>query len=127
MSSPIPESAFRKGPPLTLNSYLPPLTGYTATKDVTYHPLFRGLLFPWVWRVYTQRFTRVGHYFLIATLFFMAFGSISLDQQWYVPFTYACGLWVTAFAGMWLGRPRVALQASHADRISAGEDAACGD
>ena len=121
MSAHIPESVFRKGRALTLKTYLPPLTGFTATKDVTYHPLFRGLLFPWVWRVYTQRFTRVGHYFLIATLFFTAFGSISLDQQWYIPFTYACGLWATAFIGMWFGRPRVALQASHAERISAGE------
>ena len=112
---------FRKGPPLTLQTWLPPLTQFTRTKDIRYHPVFRGLLFPWVWRVYTERFTRAGHYFLVATLFFMAFGSISLDQQWYVPFTYTCGLWITAMISMWGGRPNVSLRASHAVRISAGE------
>ena len=121
MSQTLPETSFRKGPPLTLNTYLPTLAGFTATKDVTYHPLFRGLLFPWVWRVWTQRFTRVGHYFILATLFFTAFGSISLDQQWYVPFTYACGLWATAIVGIWVSRPRVTLRAAHAERVSAGE------
>ena len=120
MPTNLPKDAFRK-PTLTLNTYLGPVTGYGRTKDITYHPLFRGLLFPWVWRVYTQRFTRVGHYFLVATMFFMAFGSISLDQQWYVPFTYAFGLWTTALVGMWASRPRVTLTAHHAGRVSAGE------
>ena len=112
---------FRKGPPLALNSWLPPLKQFTRTKDISYHPVFRGLLFPWVWRVYTERFTRAGHYFLVATLFFSAFGSLSLDQQWYVPFTYASGLWVTALVGMWTGRPAITLNATHATRVSAGE------
>ena len=121
MPRPISPDNFRKGPPLTLGTWLPPLTQFTRTKDIRYHPVFRGLLFPWVWRVYMERFTRAGHYFLVATLFFMAFGSISLDQQWYVPFTYACGLWTVALLGMWRGRPRVSLTASHAARVSAGE------
>jgi len=125
MSDPLPNQTltdnFRKGPPLTLNTWLPPLTQFTRTKDIRYHPVFQGLLFPWVWRVYTERFTRVGHYFLVATLFFMAFGSISLDQQWYVPFTYASALWVVALVGMWSGRPNVSFRASHSARISAGE------
>jgi len=112
---------FRKGPPLQLNTWLPPLAQFTRTKDISYHPVFRGLLFPWVWRVYTERFTRVGHYFLLATLFFLALSSISLDQQWFVPLAYASSLWLLALVGMWRGRPRVTLTASHAARIGAGE------
>jgi len=74
--NPFPGSSPRKLIALTLNTHLPPLSAFTPTKDIRYHPLFQGLLFPWVWRVWTQRFTRAGHYFVVATLFFMAFGSI---------------------------------------------------
>ena len=56
----------------------------------------------------------------------MAFSSVSLDQQFYVAFTYALGLWAVAFAGMWLGRPRVSLAAEAADRVQAGETLAVG-
>lgn len=121
MSTPPLDSSDRKPKPLTLNMHLPPLRGFTPTKDIRYHPLFQGILFPWVWRVYTQRFTRVGHYFIAATFVFMAFGSFSLDQQWYVAFTYAFGLWVIALLGIFWQRPRIRLRASHAGRISAGE------
>ncbi len=119
--NPFPGSSPRKLIALTLSTHLPPLSAFTPTKDIHYHPLFQGLLFPWVWRVWTQRFTRAGHYFVIATLFFTAFGAISLDQQFYVPFTYAAGLWAVAYLGMWLGRPSVALTASYTDRAQAGE------
>jgi len=126
MSTPPQENSFRALPsrkpkPLTLNTHLPPLRDFTPTKDIRYHPIFRGLLFPWVWRVYTQRLTRVGHYFLAATFVFMAFGSLSLDQQWYVAFTYAFGLWATALAAMFRQRPRARLRATHAERVGAGE------
>jgi len=126
MSTPPPENSFhpfpsRKPQSLTLNTHFPPMRDFTPTKDIRYHPLFRGLLFPWVWRVYTQRLTRVGHYFLAATLVFMAFGLLSLDQQWYVAFTYAFGLWAVAFAAMFRQRPQVRLRATHAGRVGAGE------
>lgn len=121
MSTPPSNNSFGKPKPLTLNTYLPSLRGFTPTKDIRYHPLFQGLLFPWVWRVYTQRFTRVGHYFIAATFVFMAFGSFSLDQQWYVAFTYAFGLWIVALLAMFRQKPRVRLRASHAAHISAGE------
>jgi len=111
----------RRAVRLTLDTHLPPLSGFTPTKDIRYHPLFRGLLFPWVWRVLSQRLTRAGHYFLIATTLFMAFGAVSLDQQWYVPFTYAFGLWVVALVSMWAQHPRVSLRSSHADRVRAGD------
>ena len=119
--NPFPGAGHRRLVALSLNTHLPPLAAFTPTKDIRYHPLFQGLLFPWVWRVWTQRFTRAGHYFVAATLFFMAFSSVSLDQQFYVAFTYALGLWAVAFAGMWLGRPRVSLTAEYADRVQAGE------
>ena len=119
--NPFPGSSPRKLVALTLDTHLPPLSAFGPTKDIRYHPLFQGLLFPWVWRVWTQRFTRAGHYFAVATLFFFAFGSISLDQQFYVPLTYAFGLWTVAYLGMWLGRPQAALTARHADRAQAGE------
>lgn len=119
--NPFPKSSPRRLVALSLDTHLPPLSAFTPTKDIRYHPLFQGILFPWVWRVWTQRFTKAGHYFVAATLFFMAFSSVSLDQQFYVAFTYALGLWAVAFAGMWLGRPRVSLAASCADRVQAGE------
>ena len=106
---------------LTLNTYLPSLAEFTPTKDVRYHPLFRGLLFPWVWRVWTQRITRAGRYFGWATLLFALFGAAALDQQWYVPFTYAFGLWTVALLAMWQQSPRVRLHSAHADRVTAGE------
>lgn len=126
MSTPPPENPFRASPsrkhtPLTLNTHFPPMSGFTPTKDIRYHPIFQGILFPWVWRVYTQRLTRVGHYFLAATFVSLAFASLSLDQQWYVAFTYAAGLWAVAFVGMYRQRPRARLRATHAGRIGAGE------
>ena len=120
-ASPQKNSPPQKLKPLTLNTHLPPLRDFTPTKDIRYHPIFQGILFPWVWRVYTQRLTRVGHYFLVATLVFMAFGLFTLDQQWYVPFTYAFGLWLAALWGMFGQRPRVSLKAAHAGRIQVGE------
>ncbi len=119
--NPFPGAGHRRLVALSLNTHLPPLSAFTPTKDIRYHPLFQGLLFPWVWRVWTQRLTKAGHYFVVATLFFAAFSSVSLDQQFYVAFTYAAGLWAVAFAGMWLGRPRVSLTASYAERVQAGE------
>ena len=119
--NPFPGTGPRRLVALSLDMHLPPLSAFTPTKDIRYHPLFQGLLFPWIWRVWTQRFTKAGHYFIVATLFFTAFSSISLDQQFYVAFTYAAGLWAVAFAGMWLGRPRVSLIASHPERAQAGE------
>ena len=119
--NPFPGAGHRRLVALSLNTHLPPLSAFTPTKDIRYHPLFQGLLFPWVWRVWTQRFTKAGHYFVAATLFFTAFSSVSLDQQFYVAFTYALGLWAVAFAGMWLGRPRVSLSAEYPDRVQAGE------
>ena len=119
--NPFPGSTPRRLVALSLDTHLPPLSAFTPTKDIRYHPLFQGLLFPWVWRVWTQRFTKAGHYFVIATLLFTAFSSISLDQQFYVAFAYAAGLWAVAFLGMWLGRPHVSLAASFAERVQAGE------
>ena len=122
MSTPLPQNPFQRPPrPLTLNTHLPPLAGFTPTKDIRYHPIFQGILFPWVWRVYYQRLTRAGHYFLAATVIFMAFGSFALDQQWYVPFPYAFGLWTVALVSMYRQRPRVRLRATHAGRVAAGE------
>ena len=119
--NPFPGSGHRRLIALSLNTHLPPLSAFTRTKDIRYHPLFQGMLFPWVWRVWTQRFTRAGHYFAAATLFFLAFSSVSLDQQFYVPFSYAIGLWTAALIAMWLGRPHVSLTATHAERTRAGE------
>lgn len=119
--NPFPGAGHRRLIALSLNTHLPPLSDFTAAKDIRYHPLFQGLLFPWVWRVWTQRITRVGHYFLFATILFMAFGSISLDQQWYVPFTYAFGLWIAAGLGAHVCRPHVRVTAAHAGRVRAGD------
>lgn len=93
---------------------------FPGTKDIGYHPIFKGAVSRWAWRFYTHRLTRAGRWLLGPTLAFAAFGSSSLELQGYVVFLYAAGLWAVAIAGALLCRPRVVLRVQQADRVGAG-------
>src|SRR5579871_3518009 len=97
------------------------LPAFPGTKDIDYHPYFKGAISRWAWRFYTHLLTRSGRGFLLVTLFFLAYGSNSLELQAYVPCLYLLGLWVVAILASGIWRPRVALQARHAERVCAGE------
>lgn len=104
-----------------LEEPVPPLSAFTASKDITEHPLFQGKIFPWLWRVYTQRLSPAGRWFWWTTMIFMSIGSISLDLQLYVPFVYAFALWIVAAIAAGLSRPQVSLTLRYGERVCAGE------
>ncbi|MCW3059826.1 MAG: hypothetical protein JWQ02_1647 [Capsulimonas sp.] len=106
---------------LHMNDEIPPLSNFPNTKDIAQHPLFRGEISRFLWRLLTLRFTRTGRWFIGATLIFTAYGAISLELQSYVLFCYAIGLWVAASAYRLLSRPNVTVQAKHPSRARVGE------
>ena len=94
---------------------------FPGTKDIRLHPVFKGGLSKWAWRLYTHRFTRAGRWFAGLTLFMLGAVSPSLDIQSYIPLSYACGLWGVTVLAVVLNRPRVGLRAFHAGRIAQNE------
>jgi uncharacterized protein (DUF58 family) len=103
------------------NTELPPLSAFTSTKDIRYHPLFMGQISRFLWKLMMLTVTRTGRWFLVSTLLVAVPASISLDVQPYVLFCYAFGLWLTAVLFHIFYRPRVKIDAKHADRICVGE------
>jgi uncharacterized protein (DUF58 family) len=100
----------------------PPSLSYPAPHATTPdRPVFRSVVFRWIWQVYVERLTPAGRWLLWTTAAVAVFGASSLDIQAYVLFCYLTGLWLVAFAGMLLARPRVTLAARHAERVCAGE------
>jgi len=108
-------------PELHWNTDLPPLSAFTSTKDIRYHPLFMGQISRFLWKLMMLTVTRSGRWFLAATLLVAGPASISLDIQPYVLFCYAFGLWLAALAFHLFYRPQVKLTARHTDRICVGE------
>jgi uncharacterized protein (DUF58 family) len=96
----------------------PPLS---ATKDIAYHPLFRGAVLRWVWRTWAERVSPAGRGFAVATLLFLHFSLCSLEIQAYAPLCYAAGLWLTAAIAAAAFRPRAALRVRLPERAGAGE------
>ena len=99
-------------------SLLPPLS---PTKDTADYPLLRGSISRWLWRIYTQRITPGGRWFILATAAFVAYGGASLQLQGYVPAVYAGAIWFIAMVGLLIYRPKVQLRARHSLRVCAGE------
>lgn len=91
------------------------------SKDIRYHPYFRGGISRGTWRFFAYRFTRPGLWLLLVTVILGSYGSNTLQMQGYVPFLYLTGLWLVASLGVRLFRPRVTLTARHAARIAVGE------
>jgi len=92
-----------------------------GTKDVPSEGLFRSVVLRWGWRIYTQRLTQAGRWFLWPTAIFMGYGTSSLELQGYIPFAYAAALWFSASVALLFSRPRAALKVYHTDRVCAGE------
>jgi uncharacterized protein (DUF58 family) len=97
---------------------MPPLA---PSKDVSQYPLFTSGVSRWIWRIYAQRFTPAGRWFLLATALFSLYGGISLSLQGYLPSGYAAVIWTVAAVAMLIYRPRVALTSRLPDRVCAGE------
>ena len=102
----------------TLGGFFPSFPG---TKDIRQHPVFRGSLSRWAWKVYTHRLTRAGRWFVGLTLITLFAAAPSLDLQSFIVLLYLGGLWVVAGLGTIVCRPRVTVRARHASRVAAGE------
>jgi uncharacterized protein (DUF58 family) len=102
--------------PITIR--MPPLA---PSKDVSQYPLFTSGVSRWIWRIYAQRFTSAGRWFLLATALFSLYGGISLSLQGYVPSGYAAVIWTVAAAAMLIYRPKVTLHARLPERVCTGE------
>src|ERR1700722_7601359 len=93
---------------------MPPLA---PSKDVAQYPLFTSGVSRWIWRIYAQRLTAAGRWFLLATALFSLYGGISLSLQGYVPSGYAAVIWTVAAGAMLCYRPKVALTARLPERV----------
>lgn len=96
----------------------PPLA---PTKDIGDYLFLRGFVSRWLWRIYTQRFTPAGRWFLLVSTIFVLYGGASLQLQAYVAALYAFAIWFTAAAAMVVYRPRARVTCSMPGRIGAGE------
>jgi uncharacterized protein (DUF58 family) len=96
----------------------PPLA---PTKDIGDYLFLRGAISRWLWRIYTQRFTPAGRWFLLATAIFVVYGGASLQLQAYVAALYAFAIWFVAAAGLLTYRPRCRLTFWLPSRIGAGQ------
>jgi uncharacterized protein (DUF58 family) len=97
---------------------MPPLA---PSKDVAQYPLFTSGVSRWIWRIYAQRLTAAGRWFLLATALFSLYGGISLSLQGYVPSGYTAVIWTVAAGAMLIYRPKVSLTARSPERVCAGE------
>ena len=97
------------------------LNSLPSTHDITLHPLYKGQISRWVWRLYTHRFTQAGRWFFWPTLLLTLVGMTSLDLQVFVIVPYLHVYWFSAFVIALLMPVRVSLQVRHAERICAGE------
>ncbi|BDI33143.1 hypothetical protein CCAX7_51940 [Capsulimonas corticalis] len=104
-----------------LNDEIPPLSDFPSTKDIAQHPLFRGEISRFLWRLLTLRLSKTGRWFVAATIIFTGYGAVSLELQSYVLFCYAIGLWLAAAVYVALSRPQVTIQAKHPERVCVGE------
>lgn len=98
-----------------------PMSMFPGTKDISYHPLFRGQISRFVWKLMVLTVTPAGRWFMVTTLFVAAAASIELTYQQYVPFCFFTGIWLAAILYHLFSRPAVSLKVRHSDRISVGE------
>ena len=113
-------------PPSPQSKSPSPLTPspWHSTKDIRYAssvPGFPGPISLWAWRFVTHRLTPAGQWFLTTSLFFLLFGSTSLDLQVFIPFTYAVGIGTVVALAILVVRPYAEIRAEHAERVAAGE------
>ncbi|MBV8782153.1 MAG: DUF58 domain-containing protein [Phycisphaerae bacterium] len=101
------------------------LPSLSPSKDVSDYPLFTSGVSRWMWRIYAQRLTSAGRWFLVITSVFCMYGGISLQLQGYVPAGYVTMIWFVAGGAMILYRPRIKLSVRMGERVCAGEAVDC--
>ena len=82
---------------------------------------FKSGAIRWIFRLYRERLTTSGRWFMWVTVAFTLYGASTLDIQAYVPFCYISALWFVAGIVAGFSRLRVGLRVSSADRVSVGE------
>jgi uncharacterized protein (DUF58 family) len=99
-----------------------PLPSFSPAKDPADFPLFKGQISRAIWRIYTQRLTRAGRWFAVATAALFSYGGASSMQlQSFVPAGYVAALWWIALMALLLYRPKVKLWTQLSSRTSVGE------
>ncbi len=93
----------------------------STTKELGGPLLSRTKLLPILVRFYLIRMTRAGKWFFWPCVVIASYSSFSLNYQGYVAFSYCAALWIVAFAGLVLFRPRLKVQVSQPVRVCAGE------
>lgn len=83
--------------------------------------IFRYASMRLIWRLYTQRLSQPGRWFLWASLVIISYGTTSLEIQAYVPLSYAFSIWSMALVSAVFFRPRMSLKSEHPVRVCAGE------
>jgi uncharacterized protein (DUF58 family) len=84
-------------------------------------PRIRSVVFAMLGRLYAERFTPGGRWFMAATFLFAFYGAASLDIQAYVLFCYSIALWLAASTASHLLLPAVSLTVRHGGRVCAGQ------
>lgn len=97
---------------------LPPLS---PSKDPAGYPLLSGAISRWIFRIYTQRLTPAGRWFLVASVAFLSYAGASIQLQGYVLASYAMAVWLVAGIAMLLYRPRVSVRVTMSNRVCVGE------
>lgn len=91
-------------------------------KDVADQPILRAATTRMAWRMFTQKLTPAGRWFVFPTLIFSVYGATSLIAvQAYMVFCYFIAFWLLSAFGMFAFRPKVRLNARFAPRVCAGE------
>jgi uncharacterized protein (DUF58 family) len=96
------------------------LRTYDRTKEISFHPYFRGGISRWFWRMFMYRVTQPGRWFLGLTFFLVLYGTTSLDIQTFVPLLYVFGICLVAWLICILYPPKVKVTSFIPERVAAG-------
>jgi len=92
-----------------------------SSEQTNYSPIFNNRFLRGMWRFCTNHASQAGRWFVgLAVLLAMYGGATWPEVPAYIPFTYACGIGLVAFAVTAFWKPRVAVKAHFSDRITAG-------
>src|SRR5262249_34537870 len=97
------------------------LPSLSPAKDPAAYPVFKGEVTRYLWRLYSQRLTPAGRWFLLTSLILIGYGGSSLQIQAYVLAGYVTAVWWIALIAVVLYRPLVKLSATMSSRISVDE------
>ena len=100
-------------------SLFPPLS---PSKDPAQYPVFSGQISRWAWRLYAQRLTAAGRWFVVMTIVFVPLAGPALQPQVHILGAYAAVFWLVALAAAVIYRPTVALALRCPSRVCAGQE-----